>query len=61
VALFEPALDPIVAGVMQRKQRIANQILSINNLRWLTRLSVSIGTKGLSGAVANPLDGLPTF
>ena len=25
VALFEPALDPIVAGVMQRKQRIVER------------------------------------
>ena len=54
MALFEPALDPIVAGVMQRKQRIATLALYIKDLRWLTRISAPIDGKGLSGAVANP-------
>ena len=54
VALFEPALDPIVAGVMQRKQRIASLALYIKDLCWLTCVSAHIGAKGLSGALANP-------
>ena len=53
VALFEPALDPIVAGVMQRKQRIATLALYIKDLRRLTRISAPIDGKGLFGAVAN--------